>query len=309
MHLRGLDLNLLVVLDALIAEKSITRTAKRINLSQSATSSALARLREYFDDPLLIQVGQRMELTPLAEKLAQPVSELILKGEAIVEKNQGFRPAESTRTFRLNMSEYEAAVLMNRALARIHELAPKVRIEISSKIDEPTREYLERGYLDLIITPREHVSSLHPSEPLFDDRYVAVVWSGNPLATEGMTLDAYLSGSHVAAYIDKLIGWSFDEVFLTRSGYKRRIQAVVPSFAMLMSQVVGTQLIATAMERYARFHAQLSSIRIFPSPIPIPPVETRIQWHSFHDNDPGIRWLRQVLQDAAAGLEPLTEQD
>jgi DNA-binding transcriptional LysR family regulator len=308
-HLKGLDLNLLVVLDALIAEKSITRASKRINLSQSATSSALARLREYFGDSLLIQVGQRMELTPIAEKMAQPVRELILKGEAIVEKNEGFRPATSTRTFRLNMADYEAAVIMSRALPRIHDLAPQVRVEISSIVDEPTREYLERGYLDLISTPVELASPLHPSEHFFDDRYVTVVSADNPIFREGMTLDAYLSGGHVVTYIGKDIGWAFDEVIATRSGYQRRVEAVVATFSMLMCQVVRSQLIGTVQEHFARFYAQFFPIRILPCPIPIPPIELRLQWHRSHDGDPGIIWLRQVLCDVAAELEPLTGQD
>ncbi len=305
MHLRGLDLNLLVVFDALIAEKSITRAAKRINLSQSATSSALARLREYFGDSLLVQVGQRMELTPIAEKMAQPVRELILKGETIVEKNQGFLPASSTRTFRLNMADYEAAVIMSRALPRIHDLAPHVRIEISSIIDEPTREYLERGYLDLIFTPVELASPLHPSEHFFDDRYVTVVSADNPIAHEGMTLEAYLSGGHAVTYIGKHIGWAFDEVIATRAGYQRRVEVVVATFSMLICQLVKTQLIGTVQEHFARFYAQYFPIRILPCPMPIPPVELRLQWHRSRDSDPGILWLRQVLHDAAAELEPL----
>jgi DNA-binding transcriptional LysR family regulator len=304
MHLKGLDLNLLVVLDALLTEKSVTRTGMRINLSQSATSGCLARLREFFNDPLLIQVGQRMELTPLAERLAQPIRELVLKGEAIVEKNQGFRPNESTRTFRLNMSDYEAAVLMNRALPRIREFAPFVQVAITSIVDQPTREYLDRGYLDLIVTPAEHTSQHHPSERLFDDRCVAVVWSQNPIAREGLTLDTYLAGGHIAAYLGQLIGWSFDEVFATRSGYQRRIEVVVPSFSMIFSQIVGSQLIATVQERLARFYAQYFPISIFPCPIPIPRIETRLQWHRSHDGDPGIQWLRQMLRDTAAELEP-----
>src|SRR5208283_3533861 len=146
MHFKGLDLNLLVVLDSLLTERSTTRTGERINLSQSATSGALARLREFFGDPLLIQIGQRMELTPMAEKLAQPVREIILKGESLLDKNQGFRPETSTRTFRLNMSDYAAAVILTGMLGRLCELAPQVRIEISSIVDEPTIDYLDRGY-------------------------------------------------------------------------------------------------------------------------------------------------------------------
>jgi len=306
MHLKGLDLNLLVVLDALLTEKNITQTGRRINLSQPATSGALARLRDFFGDPLLIQVGQKMELTPLAESLRQPVRELILKGEAIIGKNQGFCPETSTRTFRMNMSDSTAAI-MGRGLGRIHEIAPMVRVEISSIVDEPTSEYLERGYLDLIVTPSWMVSPLHPSERLYDDQLVAVVWSGNPIAEEGMKLDSYLSSGHIVARFSKFMGWAQDEVFLARSGYQRRIDVVVSSFSMLINQVIGTQLVATVHERFAQYYAQYLPIRIFPIPISIPSFEVKLQWHRFHDNDLGIQWLRQVLRESLEGeLQPLT---
>ncbi len=306
MHLKGLDLNLLVVLDTLLAEKNITRTGERINLSQSATSGALARLREFFGDPLLIQIGQRMELTPMAEKLAQPVREIILKGESLLDKNQGFRPETSTRTFRLNMSDYAAAVILTGMLGRLRELAPQVRIEISSIVDEPTIDYLDRGYLDLIIGPTEHTSPLHPSENLFDDQFVAVVWSGNQNVQHEMTLENYLSLGHIVARFGKIPGWAFDEVFIARSGYHRRIDVVASSFSMLINQVIGTQMVATAHERFAQYYAQYLPIKVFPAPIPIPPFKMKMQWHRFHDSDAGIQWLRQVLREGAEGLGPLT---
>lgn len=306
MHLKGLDLNLLVVLDALLAEKNITRTGERINLSQSATSGALARLREFFGDPLLTQVGQRMELTPLAEALAKPVRDLILQGEAIIDKNQGFRPETSKRTFRLNMSDYTAAVVLSRALQRIHQQAPQVRLEITSVLDEPTTEYLERGHLDLIVSPSVMTSPNHPSEHLFDDQLVAVVWAENPIVQQGVSLEAYLAGGHIVARFSRTLTWAIDEVFLSRAGYQRRIDVAASSFSMLINQVVGTHLIATIHERFARFYAHYFPIRIFPCPVPIPPHEVKLQWHRFHDGDAGIQWLREILREAADELEPLS---
>lgn len=143
------------MLDALIAEKNITRAGERIYLSQSATSGALARLREFFGDPLLVQIGQRMELTPVAEELAQPVRELLLRGESIIKKNPGFLPESSNRTFRINMSDYSASVVMTRALSKIQQVAPGIRLEIMSITEEPAIEYLDRGYLDVAILPVE----------------------------------------------------------------------------------------------------------------------------------------------------------
>ena len=123
MHFRGLDLNLLVALDALITERSISRTGEKIHLSQPATSGALARLREYFKDDLLVPVGRKMVLTPLAEELAEPVRQLLLQTEAIIHRNPVFSPMTSDRAFRLVMSDYVATTLMSRALPEIQRQA------------------------------------------------------------------------------------------------------------------------------------------------------------------------------------------
>lgn len=306
MHLRGLDLNLLIILDVLLAERNVTRTGERVHLSQSATSGALSRLREFFDDQLLVQVGQRMELTPFAEMLAEEVHDIISKCEAIVDKNQKFDPETSTRTFRLNISDASATVVMNNAITLIQKQAPHVRLDISSIIDGPISEYLNIGVIDLIVTPTNLVSSQHPAEYLFDDQYVCVVWSGNPLCQSGINLDNYLSSGHIVARFSKIIGWALDEVFISQSGYQRRIDIIVPSFSMLMTQLIGTNLIATVHERFARYYAKYLPVEIFPCPIISEPFDMKLQWHRHHDGDLGIQWLRQILHKSVLNLEPLS---
>jgi len=299
MHLKGLDLNLLVVLDTLLAERNITRAGERLYLSQSATSGALARLREFFGDPLLVQVGQKMELTPMAERLAQPVRNLVHQGEVIVEKNPGFRPETSTRTFRVNMSDYSASVVMTRALRYIQQIAPGVRLEIMSIIEEPTIEYLDRGYLDLIVVPAEQMAPQHPAEHLFEDRYVCVAWSGNQYAQDTMPLETYLSLGHIVTRFGRVQARAFDEIYVARAGYEQRVDVVVPSFSVQANLLVGTNLIATMHERFARYCAQYLPLKIFPVPISMPPFEVKVQWHRHHDNDPGIKWLSEMLREAA----------
>lgn len=305
MHLRGLDLNLLIILDVLLAERNVTRTGERVHLSQSATSSALARLREFFDDQLLVQVGQRMELTPFAEMLADEVHEVISKCEAIVDKNQKFDPATSTRTFRLNMSDATATVVMNKAITLIKQQAPHVRLEISSIIDGPISEYLNIGVIDLIVTPANMVSAQHPSEYLFDDQFVCVVWAGNPICQSGISLDSYLASGHIAARFSKVIGWAMDEVFVSQSGYQRRIDIVVPSFSMMMTQMIGTHLIATVHERFARYYTQYLPISVFPCPV-TSSFDMKLQWHRQHDGDLGIQWLRQIMHDSVSDSDALS---
>ncbi|UXY09850.1 LysR family transcriptional regulator [Kosakonia sp. ML.JS2a] len=306
MHLRGLDLNLLIILDVLLAERNVTRTGERVHLSQSATSGALSRLREFFDDQLLVQVGQRMELTPFAEMLSEEVHDVISKCEAIVDKNQKFDPETSTRTFRLNISDASATVVMNKAISLIQQQAPHIRLDISSIIDGPISEYLNIGVIDLIVTPEKLVSTQHPSEFLFDDQFVCVVWSGNPLCNTGIDLNSYLSSGHIVARFSKMIGWAMDEVFLSESGYQRRIDIVVPSFSMLMTQLIGTNLIATVHERFARYYAKYLPITMFPCPVNTVPFGMKLQWHRHHDGDLGIQWLRNVMHSSVSDIDPLS---
>jgi LysR family transcriptional regulator, nod-box dependent transcriptional activator len=298
MHFKGLDLNLLVVLDALLIEKNTTKAGQRIYLSQSATSGALARLREYFGDPLLVQSGQKMVLTPLAEGLVQPVRELLKEAEGIISINAAFRPETSTRTFRLNMSDYSATVLMTKALEKVRKVAPGVRIEITSLQDD-IPEALERGDLDFLIVPNEFMSNLHPGEDLFEDSYVCVAWSGNPAVKKSISLEQYLSFGHVVVRFGRGLSKPSDEVHLNRMGYTIRADAVVPQFSLVPVFLVGSELVATMHERNARFHARFLPLKILPMPIELPRFTAKIQWHRYHDHDPGTRWLHGILKEAA----------
>ena len=164
MDFSGLDLNLLVALDALLAERSVSRAGERLHLSQSATSGALARLREAFRDPLLVVVGRAMTLTPLAESLIEPIRVFLLQAEFILHQSPVFNPAKSTRRFRVMMSDYVETVIMSEALPRIQRLAPGVTFELFSNDNS---RGIERGEIDLSITPSRYLAQGHPAEHLF----------------------------------------------------------------------------------------------------------------------------------------------
>lgn len=299
MHFKGLDLNLLVVLDALLTEKNTTKAGQRIYLSQPATSGALARLREFFGDQLLMQSGQKMVLTPLAESLISPVRELLKEAEAIINVNAAFSPATSTRTFRLNMSDYSATVLMTKAMDTIRKVAPGVRVEITSlQVNIP--ESLERGELDFLIVPHEFVSPLHPAQDLFSDNYVVVAWSGNQSIKEIISLEQYLSSGHVVTRFGQAQAKASDEIHLSRAGYSRRVEVVVPTFSLLPGFVIGTDLIATMHDRHARFYSRFLPLKVLPVPFDIPPITAQVQWHRYHDHDPGTKWFKGLLHEAAA---------
>jgi LysR family transcriptional regulator, nod-box dependent transcriptional activator len=301
MDFAGLDLNLLVALDALFAEKSVSRAGERLNLSQSATSGALARLREVFHDPLLVQVGRQMTLTPLAEGLVEPVREFLLQAEAIISNSPTFDPSHSTRKFRLRMSDYMETVVLTEALPCLQKLAPGITFEVISNL-EGGMEPLERGEIDLTIAPSRYLSTTHPSERLFEDEFTCVVWSGNRQVDRHVSLDTYLSLGHVVVRVGRLHQLpTFDEWFVEHYGHKRRIEVVTTAFNMVPHLLIGTSRIATMHRRLATYYQRYLPLKLVAAPLEIPHIEECMQWHKSRERDPGIVWLRAVLRDAVTG--------
>jgi LysR family transcriptional regulator, nod-box dependent transcriptional activator len=300
MDFGGLDLNLLVALDALFAEKSVSRAGERLHLSQSATSGALARLREAFHDPLLVQVGRKMTLTPLAEGLIEPVREFLLQAETIINSNPVFDPAASTRKFRMMMSDYVETVVMTEALPPLQKLAPGVTFELLSNI-EGASEVMDRGEIDLAITPTKYLSPEHPAERLFDDEFICLVWSGNNRINRGISLETYLSLGHVVVRFGRVQQVpTFDEWFVERFGHQRRIDVVTTAFNLVPQLIIGTSRIATLHRRLATFYQRYLPLKLIAPPLEIPRLEESMQWHRSRDRDPGTVWLRSVLKSAIA---------
>lgn len=298
MDLGGLDLNLLVALDALFAEKSVSRAGDRLHLSQSATSGALARLREVFRDQLLVPVGRKMVLTPVAESLVEPVRNFLLQAEAILNNNPVFDPSSSTRKFRVLMSDYVETVLMTEALPRIEQFAPGIRLEFISNV-EGGFEALDRGEIDLSIVPSVRVGAEHPSELLFEDEFTCVVWSGNTRVKSTISLDDYLAMGHIVVRFGKHQELTtFDEWFMERFGHERRVEVVTTAFNLVPQLLVGTHRIATLHRRLAMFYKRYLPLKLIQPPFEIATFHESMQWHKSRDRDPGTLWLRSLLRSA-----------
>jgi len=299
MDLHRLDLNLLVALNVLLAERSITRAAERLHLSPSATSGALARLREFFDDELLTQIGRRMVPTPLAESLEGPVGDCLLHIKATIDIKPTFDPATTTRNFRIMMSDYVATVLISRVLPRLESEAPNVKIELVSNESEPW-ESLNRGEVDFLVLPANFVRADHPSQVLFEDEFVCVCWEGNSTVGDTITLEQSLELGHVVARIGVLRPPTVDSWLFERFGHARRVDVVVTTFCSVPHMLIGTQRIAIMHSRLARVFRQTLPLKILPMPVESPRLVEMIQWHKYRDRDPARIWLTEVLSDAAA---------
>ena len=298
MRFNRLDLNLLVALDVLLAERSITRAAKRLNLSQSATSGVLARLREYFEDELLVQVGRNMVMTPLAASLEGPVRSVLLQIQSTIETKPAFVPEESARHFRVIASDYPTSVLLTEVARQLSLLAPKMTMEIIVP-GEAHAELLDRGEVDLLIMPEKYILDEHPCEVLFADTYSCVVWASNSVVKDSLSLDQYMSLGHVATVWGNRQQPSFEEWFLKSTGLSRRIEVSVGNFNTLPQLVIGTNRVATLQTRLARMSANYYPLRLVPPPMEIPALVEKMQWHKFLDKDPAHIWFRELVARVA----------
>ncbi|TMG99921.1 MAG: LysR family transcriptional regulator [Betaproteobacteria bacterium] len=302
MRFNRLDLNLLVALDALLTELSITKAAERLNLSPSATSNALARLREYFDDELLVQVGRRMEPTPRAQGLQEAVRDVLVRVDSTIAIQPQFEPSKSDRVFRIFVSDYTQMVFVPHVLALASEERCTARFEFLPQVTNPHRS-LERGEADLLIIPRGFLSPDHPQETLYTEDFVCVVWRDGALARGELTFERYLAAGHVVMQPPGNAGDSFEAWFVKRYGVTRRVAVTSYGFTALPVMVVGTDLIATVHARLAHALRAAWPIELRTPPLPITSMEQGLQWHKYRTQDPGLVWLRGLLKRAVARMD------
>lgn len=308
MRFGRLDLNLLVALDVLLAERNVTVAADRLCLSQSAMSGALGRLREYFDDELLINTGRKMVLTPRAESLVTPVRNVLLQIKTTITTTPEFVPIESDRNFSIVMSDYSLEVMAAGALTHISSLAPNLTFEISPIAERPINQ-LENREIDLLITIDQAVSEQHPKTTLFTDDYVVIAWDQNTLIGDTLDRDTYGELGHVTVQFGKARLPTLEEYFLQTLKIKRRIEMLAPSFTSVPSLVVGTNRIATVHRRMALKAAETLPLRLFPVPVEMPKVTQVVQWHTSASDDQALMWVVREIQafaqkDPAETLRP-----
>lgn len=304
MRFNRLDLNLLVALDALLTERSVTRAAARLNLSASATSDALGRLRDYFGDELLVQVGRRMEPTPRAESLQHAVRDVLVRVDSAIATPPRFDPATSDRVFRIYVSDYSQLVLGPTLMPRVARAGCTARMEFMPQVSDPQRD-LEHGHADLLIVPHPLLSTQHPHEILFEDSFVCVLDAGSPLAEGPLTRERYEQASHVVMRPTADSADSYQDGFIKRMGVERRVAASSYGFATLPALLAGTPYVATLHARLARMLCRAWPLVMRPCPLQIPTMRQALQWHAYRTLDPGLVWLRDTLRAAASELPPI----
>ena len=303
MNLGGLDLNLLVALDALLSERSVTRAAQRVGLSQPGMSNALGRLRRLLDDPLLVRQGATLVPTARAEALIGPVQEALELIRRALDVPAGFDPATDRRSFRLSCSDYSVLMVIGPLVRALAAEAPGVLVEVLPRMADAGRALLN-GDVDLVIEPPEIMGDTDlESLRLWDDRWECCVWEGNTRVGKRMTLERYTALGHL---IYSMGGTgqpvALPDLHLARLGVPRRIEVSVESFLLAPFLLQGTDLVTLIPTRAEPFLRRTGDIRVLEAPVEFPPLVETLWWHPRATADPAHAWLRARIGEVARTL-------
>ncbi|SDN72705.1 DNA-binding transcriptional regulator, LysR family [Polaromonas sp. JS666] len=292
------DFNLLVVLDVLLAEGSVAGAARRLRLSPSAMSRALARLRETTGDPLLVRAGRGLVPTPRAMELREQVGQLVQDAQAVLRPAEKLDLQQLARTFTLRTREGFVENFGPALLARLSREAPGVRLCFVQKLDKDSTALrdgdvdLETGVIGKATAPELRVQAL------FRDRFIGVVRSGHPLAEGEITPARYAAARHIAVSRRGLGAEPVDEA-LAPLGLQREVAAIVGSFSAALALAGDSDLVASLPERHTgKLRAGMLS---FALPVATPGFTVSLLWHPRLDADPAHRWLRACVREVCAG--------
>ena len=292
------DLNLLLTLDVLLAEMSVARAAKRLQLSPSAMSRALARLRETIGDPLLVRAGRRLVPTPHALELRERVNQLVHDGQAVLRPAEKLNLKNLERTFTLRASEGFVENFGPGLIAIVGEQAPNVRLRFMQKPDKESGP-LRDGIVDFETGVVDETTALElRTIKLFRDRYVGVVQTGHPLTKGKITPSRYAAGRHIIVSRPGLDRGVIDEALVPLK-LERKIVTIVSGFATALALARSTDLIASVPEQHT------ASLRVglhsFLLPISLAQFTISLLWHPRMEADPAHRWLRECIREVCAG--------
>jgi DNA-binding transcriptional LysR family regulator len=300
MQFHRFDLNLLIALDTLLREKNITRSAEKVFVSQPAMSAALHRLRDYFDDPLLVRVGRDMELSPRGQSLVEPVREALLLIQATLGTQPTFTAATTQREFTLILSEEAVPDLLPAILERVSTEAPGIRLTIEL-VSHSALNRLEYGEVDLclcldslrLFDVRNYPDALR-SVRLRPVRWICAVDRDHPTVGDTISPEQYFALPHVFGRPNGYTATA-EELVRRLLDIDLPVHITVPSLLHLPLVLHGTRLVATMPERVAQMFASTLPIKTFPLPFETPPLHEILLWHKRNDSDPAHIWLRDLL--------------
>lgn len=296
MDLHGIDLNLLVAFDALMAERSVTRAGARIGRTQPGMSAALSRLRALIGDELFVRSPSGLQPTPRAIDLAGPLGHALADIERTLAFTQAFDPQSSEATFTLGLSEHPAHVVLPRLVQRLHAVAPAVTLRIRSfTARDDAVSILDAGEVDIAIGVRPTISPGRIMiESLFEERFVCALRRDHPAASVPLDLPAFLALSHLLVSPENE-RFGHVDAELARHGLKRRLALTLPQMYAAPALVARSDLIATLMAGVVNTSAHADAVVTRLPPLALDPVAYVLSWHRRNDTHPAQRWLRSVI--------------
>ncbi|MEU4695050.1 LysR family transcriptional regulator [Actinoplanes sp. NPDC023714] len=301
--LANLDLNLLVTLDALLRERNVTRTAEQLGVSQPAVSGALSRLRRHFGDQLLIRVGNRYELTPLAARVAALTGPALAGVRRVFDATSDFDPSDLDREFTLVSSDYAAAIVGPLIAKALAEQAPKARLRLQQTTPDAVDHAADTlRTADGLLIPHGFVTGL-PYVELYEDRWVCIVSADNETVKEAVYME-HLAKLPWVVLFDRPTAYAPALRQLRLIGIEARVELVVDGFLQMPFLVAGTRRIALIQEKLATLMAPIAGIRICEVPFEVVSLLECLWWNPLHTNDPVHAWFRRLVQGAADELWP-----
>lgn len=293
-HIRGIDLNLLVVLDAIITEGGITKAAGKLNLTQPAISHALGRLRILFDDPLFVRDGRAMRATPMARSLAEPVRRALRGLEVMLTETESFDPATSHRRFTIGVRDVFEATLLPPLMRAIQRVAPHVEVAALMVGRSELEAEMAAGRLDAALDVRWPMSEAVRRQRIAEERLVVIMRQRHPVVKGSLDLDEYLAQEHIAVSSRRSGQGPVDQE-LARLGLRRHVRLRCQHYFAACRVAAMTNLLLTMPEQYARIVNRNMPNRVLPLPLAMPPLDAYLYWHADADRDPANRWLREQL--------------
>ncbi len=293
--LARLDLNLLITLDALLIEHNVTRAAERLHLAQPTVSVQLARLREFFGDPLLLPGPRGMRPTARADELREPLRQALAVLEQAVAPSLPFDPAQANRTWRVAAFDYGEFTILLPALAALREAAPATRLAVVQSAPGRVSKQAEQGDVDLAFLIGAEAPPDLRRRPMFEERYVLAGRAGHPRLTRRPTLAQFCRLDHVIVSPDGGGFQGVTDVTLAERGMTRRVALSVPHFLFVRAVLANTDMVAMVPSRLVRDDPAL---RVVEPPVEVPGFEMLMLWPERVHRDPAHRWLRERIAAA-----------
>lgn len=296
MDLHGIDLNLLVAFDALMAERSVTPAGARIGRTQPAMSAALSRLRALLNDELFVRGQSGLQPTPRALDLAEPLGRALAEIERTLAFTQRFEPESSASIFTLGLSEHPAHILLPDLVARLRDIAPAVVLHIRSfTARDDAVAMLDAGEIDIAVgVPPTTAAARILTQPLFEERFVCVLRRGHPAASGRLDLAEFMGLSHLLVSPENERFGRVDAA-LAKRNLKRRIALTLPQMYAAPSLVARSDMIATLMSGVVSASGHERDLCVIAPPLDLDPVPFVLAWHRRNDTHPAQRWLRETI--------------